>query len=125
MNQIDDQENVLMSSQLPKAYDFSKVEERLYHWWEDQGFFKPDDDRSKEPYVISMPPPNVTGELHLGHAMFVAMEDLMVRYHRMKGRAALWVPGTDHAGIATRLLKTRRGNGSGNLGVLSPSSFAD
>jgi valyl-tRNA synthetase len=92
-----------MSSQLPKAYDFSKVEESLYQWWEDKGYFKPDDDRSKDPYVISMPPPNVTGELHLGHAMFVAMEDLMIRYHRMKGRAALWVPGTDHAGIATQL----------------------
>ena len=57
----------------------------------------------KEPFVISIPPPNVTGELHLGHAMFVSMEDLMIRYHRMKGYSALWVPGSDHAGIATQL----------------------
>jgi valyl-tRNA synthetase len=57
----------------------------------------------RKPFVISIPPPNVTGELHLGHAMFVAMEDLMIRYHRMKGVPTLWVPGTDHAGIATQL----------------------
>jgi valyl-tRNA synthetase len=56
-----------------------------------------------KPFVISIPPPNVTGELHLGHAMFVSMEDLMIRYHRMKGIPTLWVPGTDHAGIATQL----------------------
>ncbi|MEM7033995.1 MAG: valine--tRNA ligase, partial [Chloroflexota bacterium] len=69
-----------------------------------KGLFKPEiapDDA--EPFVISIPPPNVTGELHLGHAMFVALEDLMIRYHRMQGKAALWVPGTDHAGIATQL----------------------
>ena len=75
------------------------------------GYFKPSNDpnepglrpQSKKPFVISIPPPNVTGELHLGHAMFVSMEDLMIRYHRMKGNPTLWVPGTDHAGIATQL----------------------
>jgi valyl-tRNA synthetase len=92
-----------MSSQLPKTYDFSKVEERLYKWWEDGGFFKPTESSEQEPYVISMPPPNVTGELHLGHAITIAIEDLMIRYHRMKGRPTLWVPGSDHAGIATQL----------------------
>ncbi|MFM8319441.1 MAG: valine--tRNA ligase, partial [Chloroflexota bacterium] len=95
---------------LPKTYDFHATEQRIYAWWEKSGYFKPasdpqkpDFDPSKEPFVISIPPPNVTGELHLGHAMFVSMEDLMIRYHRMKGYSALWVPGSDHAGIATQL----------------------
>ena len=95
---------------LPKAYDFKAVEERIYQEWEKRGFFKPVNDPDKpgfdptrKPFVISIPPPNVTGELHLGHAMFVAMEDLMIRYHRMKGIPSLWVPGSDHAGIATQL----------------------
>ncbi|MBN1265765.1 MAG: valine--tRNA ligase [Anaerolineales bacterium] len=88
---------------LSKTYDFQAVEKRLYEWWEESGFFKPSEEPDGEPYVISMPPPNVTGELHLGHAMFVALEDMMIRYQRMKGRDALWVPGTDHAGIATQL----------------------
>jgi valyl-tRNA synthetase len=95
---------------LPKTYDFADTEKRIYEWWEQNDYFKPwndpnkpDFDPSIEPYVISIPPPNVTGELHLGHAMFVSMEDLMIRYHRMKGMPTLWVPGSDHAGIATQL----------------------
>ncbi|TLN00148.1 valine--tRNA ligase, partial [bacterium] len=99
-----------MSYELPKAYDFKATEQRLYQWWEKSGFFqpandpnKPGFDPAKKPFVISIPPANVTGELHLGHAMFVAMEDLMIRYHRMKGEPTLWLPGTDHAGIATQL----------------------
>ncbi len=97
-------------NELPKAYEFKDVEQRLYDWWEKSGYFSPtndpkspDFDPTKKPFVISIPPPNVTGGLHLGHAMFVAMEDLMIRYHRMKGDPTLWVPGTDHAGIATQL----------------------
>jgi len=100
----------MASSKLPKVYDFKTTEERIYTWWEDNGFFSPSNDPNKpgfdpevEPFVISIPPPNVTGELHLGHAMFVSMEDLMIRYHRMKGIPTLWVPGSDHAGIATQL----------------------
>jgi valyl-tRNA synthetase len=96
--------------QLPKAYDFRSTEPRIYDMWEKGGYFKPsndpnqpDFDPTREPFVISIPPPNVTGELHVGHVMFVAMEDLMIRYHRMKGVPTLWVPGTDHAGIATQL----------------------
>src|ERR1043166_4190049 len=96
--------------ELPKNYDFKSTESRIYDMWEAGGFFKPWNDPNKpnfdpsvKPFVISIPPPNVTGELHLGHAMFVSMEDLMIRYHRMKGIPALWVPGTDHAGIATQL----------------------
>ena len=95
---------------LPKAYDFKSTEPRIYEMWEKGGYFKPsndpnqpDFDPTKKPFVISIPPPNVTGELHLGHVMFVAMEDLMIRYHRMKGIPTLWVPGSDHAGIATQL----------------------
>ncbi|WP_420642500.1 valine--tRNA ligase [Candidatus Leptofilum sp.] len=89
---------------MPKAYDFSSTEERLYQWWEENGWFKPEArPADAKPFVISIPPPNVTGELHMGHAMFVALEDLMIRRARMQGRAALWVPGTDHAGIATQL----------------------
>ncbi|HLB46972.1 MAG TPA: valine--tRNA ligase [Anaerolineales bacterium] len=92
-----------MTDTLPKTYDFASTEQRLYAWWESSGYFKPKIDPNKKPFVISIPPPNVTGELHLGHAMFVAVEDLMIRYHRMKGEPTLWVPGSDHAGIATQL----------------------
>ena len=95
---------------LPKTYDFKSTEERIYSWWEAQGYYKPKNDPrnpdfnpAQKPFVISIPPPNVTGELHLGHAMGVSMEDLMIRYNRMKGIPTLWVPGSDHAGIATQL----------------------
>jgi valyl-tRNA synthetase len=96
--------------QLPKAYDFKATEARIYEMWEKGGYFqpsnhprRPDFDPAKKPFVISIPPPNVTGELHLGHPMFISLEDLMIRYHRMRGLPTLWVPGTDHAGIATQL----------------------
>ncbi len=93
-----------MTYEMPKVYDFRATEEKIYQWWEDNGWFKPEiADPNAEPFVISIPPPNVTGELHLGHAMFVSLEDLMIRYHRMRGHATLWVPGADHAGIATQL----------------------
>ncbi len=95
---------------LPKAYDFKATEKRIYEMWETKGYFQPVNDPNQpghdpevKPFVISIPPPNVTGELHLGHAMFVSMEDLMIRYHRMKGIPTLWVPGSDHAGIATQM----------------------
>ncbi|MCA9951759.1 MAG: valine--tRNA ligase [Anaerolineales bacterium] len=98
-----------MMSEMPKAYDFASTEARLYQWWEENGWFKPEArNADAEPYVISIPPPNVTGELHMGHAMFVSLEDLMIRHARMQGRAALWVPGTDHAGIATQLQVERQ-----------------
>jgi valyl-tRNA synthetase len=99
-----------MNHELPKAYDFKSTEPRIYEMWEAGGYFQPWNDPNKpgfdpsvKPFVISIPPPNVTGELHIGHAMFVTVEDLMIRYHRMKGIPTLWVPGTDHAGIATQL----------------------
>ena len=103
-----------MTKELPKAYDFKSTESRVYEMWEKGGYFKPHNDPNKEgfdskvkPFVIAIPPPNVTGELHIGHAMFVSIEDLMIRYHRMKGYSTLWVPGTDHAGIATQLMVER------------------
>jgi valyl-tRNA synthetase len=99
-----------MAKELPTTYDFNETEGRIYQWWWESGYFKPVNDPQAEgfdpdikPFVISIPPPNVTGSLHLGHALFVSMEDLMIRYHRMKGEPTLWVPGTDHAGIATQL----------------------
>ncbi len=89
---------------MPKTFDFKEAEPRLYNWWEKHGWFKPEAaPADAEPFVISMPPPNVTGALHIGHALFGTLEDLMIRYERMRGKAALWVPGMDHAGIATQL----------------------
>src|SRR4030067_1288886 len=79
---------------LPTTYDYRSVEQRLYSWWQEQGYFQPGPDDSAAPFVVSMPPPNVTGELHLGHAMFVAMEDLIIRPRSMCGRPALWVQGS-------------------------------
>lgn len=91
-------------SNMPRNFDFAAAEPRLYDWWQRNGWFKPEHaGPAAEPFVVSMPPPNVTGSLHLGHALFGALEDLMVRYERMRGKAALWLPGTDHAGIATQL----------------------
>ncbi len=97
-------------TELPKAYDFRLYEQPIYQKWEEKGYFLPSNDPNKpgfdpsiKPFVIVIPPPNVTGALHLGHPLFVATEDVMIRYHRMKGEPTLWVPGTDHAGIATQL----------------------
>lgn len=89
--------------ELDKAYDHSKVEEKIYKMWETSGYFNPDKlpgDR-KEPFTISLPPPNVTGTLHMGHAFEDTIQDIMIRYQRMLGKKTLWLPGTDHAPIAT------------------------
>ncbi|MBA7503722.1 Valine--tRNA ligase [subsurface metagenome] len=93
-----------MSNQIPKAYEPGKIEEKWYNFWLEQGYFTPKIDPSKKPFVVIMPPPNVTGELHLGHALTDTLEDIMVRWHRMKGEPTLWLPGTDHAGIATQVV---------------------
>lgn len=88
------------------TYDPSSFESEIYKWWEDSGCFQPDAKQlpgDKESYVLPMPPPNVTGRLHMGHAIFVALQDVLARFHRMRGRPVLWLPGTDHAGIATQL----------------------
>ncbi|GIL15566.1 MAG: valine--tRNA ligase [Chloroflexota bacterium] len=91
-----------MPNEMPKAYDPRETEQRLYDWWEARGYFAPKIDANKKPFVIVIPPPNVTGELHHGHAMFVTFEDLLIRWHRMMGEPTLWLPGSDHAGIATQ-----------------------
>ena len=89
-------------AELPKQFDFAAAEPARYRYWEERGYFKPRAANGRQPFVISIPPPNVTGELHLGHALFATVEDIMIRYHRMRGEPTLWVPGTDHAGIATQ-----------------------
>ena len=92
---------------LPKAYEPQAVEDKWYRFWEEGGYFKPRPNPARKPFVISMPPPNVTGALHVGHAITATMEDIMIRYHRMQGDETLWVPGEDHAGIATQTVVER------------------
>jgi len=91
-------------SEIAKAYDSGQVEQKWYRFWMEQGYFTPQIDPDKKPFVIIMPPPNVTGELHVGHALTATLEDIMVRWHRMKGEPTLWLPGVDHAGIATQVI---------------------
>lgn len=88
--------------ELPPAYEPAKVESRIYQFWEERGYFQPRIDPARKPYTIIMPPPNVTGELHLGHGLEDAITDTLVRWHRMQGDPTLWLPGEDHAGIATQ-----------------------
>ena len=83
------------------AFDPSEAEPRLYSKWSENGYFKPDQDKSKKPYCVVMPPPNITGQLHMGHALDNTLQDILIRYKRMRGFSTLWVPGTDHASIAT------------------------
>ncbi len=87
---------------LPTVYNAKETEESIYKFWEDNGFFKADAKSPKKPYSIVIPPPNVTGVLHMGHALDETLQDILIRYHRMSGYETLWVPGTDHAGIATQ-----------------------
>ncbi len=93
---------------MPKAYEPGAVEEKWYRYWMDKGYFTPEIDKDKKPFVITMPPPNVTGGLHLGHAMEMALQDAMTRWHRMKGEPALWLPGIDHAAIAAQVVVERQ-----------------
>ena len=90
-----------MSRELAKAYDPSEVEDRIYRFWLDQHYFHAERDPEKKPYTIVMPPPNITGQLHMGHALDMTLQDILIRWRRMQGYSALWVPGTDHASIAT------------------------
>ena len=87
---------------LPTVYDAKSTEEKMYKFWEDGGYFKADAHSKKPPFTIVIPPPNVTGVLHMGHALDGTLQDILTRYHRMSGYEALWLPGTDHAGIATQ-----------------------
>ena len=92
-----------MNRELPKVYEPQEAEGRIYEMWEKNGCFVGRRDPDKKPFTIVMPPPNVTGQLHMGHAMDCALQDILIRFKRMQGYAALWVPGTDHAGIATQI----------------------
>jgi len=107
--------------ELEKVYDPKLVEDRIYKMWEDSGCFAGVIDKSKTPFTIVIPPPNVTGQLHLGHAFDNTIQDILIRFKRMQGFAALWIPGTDHAGIATQVkveeeLRTKEGLTRYNLG---------
>ena len=92
-----------MRKELPKVYDPRQVEPRIYQMWMDGGCFKAEPNPDKKPFSIVMPPPNVTGQLHMGHAMDATLQDILIRFKRMQGYEALWLPGTDHAGIATQI----------------------
>ena len=92
-----------MNKELPKVYEPQQVESRIYQMWEDHDCFKGVEDSKKKPFSIVMPPPNGTGQLHMGHALDCTLQDILTRFKRMQGYAALWVPGTDHAGIATQI----------------------
>ena len=97
-----------MPSPLSKVYEPASVEARLYAWWRSAGFFVPSPERADAPtYTVTLPPPNVTGRMHMGHALTATIEDTLVRWHRMRGFATRWLPGTDHAGIATQVMVER------------------
>ena len=95
-------------SEIPKAYEPGNIEKKWYDFWLKQSYFSPKIDSKKKPFVIIMPPTNVTGELHLGHALTATLEDSIIRWRRMKGEPTLWLPGTDHAGIATQVVVERQ-----------------
>ena len=92
-----------MSKELAKTYDPHGIEDRLYEKWVEKKYFHAQVDRSKKPFTIVMPPPNITGQLHMGHALDNTMQDILIRFKRMQGYNALWQPGTDHASIATEV----------------------
>ena len=96
------------TNELPKQYDHAAAQERWYPFWEEQGYFHSEPNPLREPYAIVIPPPNVTGALHLGHALNNTLQDILIRQKRMQGFEALWMPGTDHAGIATQAVVERR-----------------
>lgn len=101
---------------LEKTFEPQAAEPRLYAQWEESGLFAPRTDGAAEAYSIVIPPPNVTGSLHIGHALNNTLQDILARYHRMKGKAVLWLPGTDHAGIATQMVVERQLAAAGNVG---------
>ena len=91
-----------MQQEIPKTYDAKQVEDRLYQFWLDKKYFHAQANSERQPYTIVIPPPNVTDVLHMGHAYNNTIQDIIIRYHRMQEKEALWIPGTDHAGIATQ-----------------------
>ena len=97
-----------MSKELEKNYNPSEIEDRLYHKWLEKKYFHAEVNRDKKPFTIVMPPPNITGKLHMGHALDNTMQDIIIRFKRMQGYSALWQPGTDHAAIATEVKVTEK-----------------
>ncbi|MDP2920114.1 MAG: valine--tRNA ligase [Dehalococcoidia bacterium] len=97
----------LIEPEMPKAYDPKKVEDKWYQFWLKKNYFRAEVDHNKKPFTIIMPPTNITGELHVGHGLTMTLEDIMIRWHRMKGEPTLWLPGFDHAGIATQVVVER------------------
>ncbi|MDY4201302.1 MAG: class I tRNA ligase family protein, partial [Candidatus Fimadaptatus sp.] len=91
------------SSEMAKTWNPQEVEDKLYREWEENGYFTAHREEGKKPFTIVMPPPNITGQLHMGHALDAMLQDVPTRYHRMKGDPTLWLPGTDHASIATEV----------------------
>jgi valyl-tRNA synthetase len=105
----------LAADELPKQYDHLQAQQRWYGFWQSRGYFDsdpdplpPGDPRRRKPFTMVIPPPNVTGALHLGHALNNTLQDILIRFHRMLGDNTLWMPGTDHAGIATQAVVERR-----------------
>ena len=122
-----------MKNEIGKNYDPSLIEDMIYSWWEENQYFKPEImenigiiDGNSKLFVNTLPPPNVTGVLHLGHAMTIAIQDLFIRYARMNGRKSLFIPGTDHAGIATQNVVERELNKDGvDRKILGREKFID
>lgn len=102
-----------MAKDLEKQYNPADVEDRTYQFWVDNGYFHADVKSDKKPYTIVIPPPNITGQLHMGHALDNTLQDILIRYHRMNGYDTLWLPGTDHASIATeaKIVEAMRAEG--------------
>ena len=133
-----------MEKNLAKTYDPQDFEDRIYEMWESSGAFHADRDPSKKPFTIVMPPPNITGQLHMGHALDQTLQDVLTRFKRLQGYSALWLPGSDHASIATEVKVVDRirqeeglekedlgrnssrepGSGNKNSAAISPSSAA-
>ena len=110
---------------LDKKYNHQEVEKNKYEYWKSKNYFNADLTSSKEPFCIVIPPPNVTGKLHLGHAWDVTLQDLIIRYKRMQGYDCLWLPGMDHAGIATQSKVDKRLKEQGiNLSCILPVRMA-
>ena len=95
-------------TEFPKQYQHKEAQMRWSQFWDERGFFNSEPNADKQPFTIVIPPPNVTGALHLGHALNNTLQDIVIRHHRMRGFETLWVPGVDHAGIATQAVVERR-----------------
>ena len=102
-----------MDFEMEKVYSPQAIEDKLYKQWEESGAFEARRVKGKKPFTIVMPPPNITGQLHMGHAMDCLLQDAPIRYHRMKGDPTLWLPGTDHASIATEVKIVEGGRDQG------------